>query len=200
MTGWKSNRVFDGDHRARNRSCVIQVMTTHRFSIAEYYRLGELGLLDQRTELIDGIILDMEPIGPWHADILQILAHTFDQQACGRFSVRVQSPIDLGSVSQPQPDLVLCKVQRYRNRHPGPAQIYLVVEVADTTLDFDLGQKRDLYANAGVPEYWVIDAQARKLTRFLLAGTDLVERAVSGTSVSPEAFTDVSIDLAELFG
>ena len=174
-------------------------MTTHHFSVAEYYRLGELGLLDQRTELIDGIILDMEPIGPWHADILQILAHTFDQQARGRYTVRGQSPINLGPESQPQPDLILCKAQRYRDRHPATADIYLVIEVADTTLDFDLGQKRDLYAGAGIPEYWVIDVQGKKLTRFLLARTELVQRPVSGTKIQPRTFADVNIDLAELF-
>jgi hypothetical protein len=90
------------------------VTLLHRFSVADYYRLGELGILGERTELIEGIVIDMEPIGPWHADLLQILAHRLDQQAQEKFSVRVQSPIDLGPQSQPQPDLVLCRPGRYR--------------------------------------------------------------------------------------
>jgi Uma2 family endonuclease len=171
-------------------------MTTHRFTVAEYYRLGELGLLDQRTELIEGIIIDMEPIGPWHADIVQMLAHAFEQQAHRRFSVRVQSPIDLGPESQPQPDLVLCYPRRYRDRHPGAADIFLVIEVADTTLDFDLADKRALYSAAGIAEYWVIDVQAKKLTRFVRNG---MEQPASGTRLSPVTFPDLEIDLAELF-
>jgi Uma2 family endonuclease len=172
-------------------------MTTHRFSVAEYYRLGELGLLSERTELIEGLIIDMEPIGPWHADVVDILAQVFTERARERFRVRVQQPIDLGPESQPQPDLVLSRLARYRDRHPGPADVYLIVEVADTTLDFDLADKRTLYAAAGIAEYWVIDVRAKKLTRFVRNG---VEEPVSDTKISPVEFPDVSVDVAELFG
>jgi Uma2 family endonuclease len=170
--------------------------TEHRFSVTDYYRMGELGLLNERTELIDGIIIDMEPIGPWHADIVDILAQAFAEQARARFRVRVQQPIDLGPESQPQPDLVLCRPGRYRDRHPAAADIYLVVEVADTTLDFDLADKRALYASASIAEYWVIDVQARKLSRCLREGK---EQPVSSPKISPVAFPDVIIDLPELF-
>jgi Uma2 family endonuclease len=172
-------------------------MTSHRFSVAEYYHLGELGILDQRTELIEGQIIDMEPIGPWHADIVDILTQAFVEQARERFRVRIQQPIDLGPESQPQPDLVLCRPGRYRDRHPTVTDIYLVVEVADTTLDFDLADKRALYAGAGVAEYWVIDVQAKKLTRFVRNG---VEQPVASPTISPAAFPDVNINLVELFG
>ena len=101
--------------------------------------------------------------------------------------------------SQPQPDLVLCRLQRYSDRHPAPADIYLVVEVADTTLAFDLGQKRALYSGAGIDEYWVIDVQAKKLTRFVVEGKELVESPVSSSKISPTAFRDASIDLEDLF-
>jgi Uma2 family endonuclease len=135
--------------------------------------------------------------GPWHADIVDALAQAFILQAHDRFRVRVHQPIDLGPESQPQPDLVVCRLERYRDHHPGPADILLVIEVADTTLDFDLADKRALYADAGIPEYWVIDVQAGKLTRFVRDGT---EQLATGTTISPVMFPDVSIDLAELFG
>jgi Uma2 family endonuclease len=172
-------------------------MVIHRFSVTEYYRLGELGLLDKRTELIDGIIIDMEPIGPWHADVVDILNRVFSEQAHGRFRVRVQQPIDLGPESQPQPDLVLCRPQRYSDRHPGPAEIYLIVEVADTTLDFDLADKRALYVDAGITEYWVIDVRGKKIVRFVWGGT---EQRVGESKVSPVEFPDVSVTLADLLG
>ncbi|MBV8224495.1 MAG: Uma2 family endonuclease [Verrucomicrobia bacterium] len=182
------------------KSSPPEAMTAHRFSVAEYHRLGELGLLDKRTELIEGLIIDIEPIGPWHADVVDILAQTFVKQAGERFRVRVQQPIDLGQESQPQPDLVLCRPVRYKDHHPGAPAIFLIVEVADTTLDFDLGQKRDLYAAASIAAYWVIDVQGKKVSRFVLAGKDLVERPVSGSEIRPKAFPDVSVDLPELFG
>jgi Uma2 family endonuclease len=171
--------------------------STHRFSTRDYYRLGELGILSERTELIEGLIIDMEPIGPWHADIVDILNQAFAEQARERFRVRVQQPIDLGPESQPQPDLALCRPGRYRARHPAPADIFLIVEVADTTLDFDLADKRALYAEASIAEYWVIGVQAKKLTRFVQGG---VEQPALAASISPAAFPDVNIDLAELFG
>ena len=174
-------------------------MTSHRFSVSEYYRMGELGILDQRTELIEGLIVDMEPIGPWHADIVSLIQQVFHERANGRYAVRVQQPIDLGAHSLPQPDVALCRPARYREQHPGAADIYLVIEVADTSLDFDLAQKRDLYAAAHIPEYWVIDVQDKKLSRFLLAGHNLVEVPVPGTRICSKAFPDASIDLAELF-
>jgi len=172
-------------------------MIAHRFNVSEYYHLGELGILNTRTELLDGIIIDMEPIGPWHADIVDILAQSFTEQANGRFRVRVQQPIHLGPESQPQPDLVLCRLERYRERHPAPPDIFLVIEVADTTLDFDLADKRTLYADVGIPEYWVINVQARKLSRFVQGG---VEQPVTSPKISPVMLPDVSIDLTELFG
>jgi Uma2 family endonuclease len=171
----------------------------HRFNIGEYYQLGELGILDQRTELIEGIIINMEPIGPWHASIVDTLNQAFAEQARNRFRVRVQQPIDLRPQSQPQPDIVLCRPVLYRDRHPEPADIFLVVEVADTTLDLDLGQKRDLYAAARVPEYWVIDVQGKKLTRFAREGADLAECPVPGAKLSSATLPDVTIDLTALF-
>src|SRR5262249_38659283 len=152
------------------------------------------GILGERTELIKGIVIDMDPIGPWHAAVVTTLTQTFIYQARARFGGRVQQPIDLGPASQPQPDLVLCRPGGYRDRHPGPADIFLVVEVADKTLDFDLADKRALYSGAGIAKYWVIDVQAKKLVRFVQGG---VEQAVSGTRIGPVTFPDVIIDLEE---
>jgi Uma2 family endonuclease len=108
--------------------------------------------LSSRTELLEGIITDMEPIGPWHADILTILDQIFHAGAAERYITRIQQPIELGQESLPQPDLVLCRPVRYRDRHPGPADIFLVVEISDTSLAVDLGQKLNLYKAAEIGE------------------------------------------------
>jgi len=175
-------------------------MTTHRFNVTEYYRLGELGLLDQRTELIEGIIVDMEPIGPWHASIGDILSKLFIEQAQDRYKVRVQYPIDLGPQSQPQPDLVLYRPGTYRDRHPNPADIFLVVEISDRTLEFDLNEKRALYANAGIAEYWVIDVKSKQVQAFVRDGNELKQAPTPASRISPKAFPDVNVDLSQLFG
>jgi Uma2 family endonuclease len=168
----------------------------HRFSVEQYYRLGELGLLDHRTELIDGIITDMEPIGPWHANTGDILSRIFHEHARGRFRVRVQYPIDLGQMSQPQPDLVLYQPGLWREQHPGPAGISLVIEIAQSSLTFDLGEKLALYKNAGIREYWVIDLNGKVVHCF--RASEYVHQILSD-SISPQAWPDIRIDLGELF-
>jgi Uma2 family endonuclease len=144
-----------------------QFPTLHRFSLEQYYELGQLGLLDRRTELLDGVIIDMEPVSPWHANIGDILSRIFNEGARGRFGVRVQYPINLGQMSQPQPDLVLYRPGMWRGQHPGAADISLVIEISDSSLVFDLGQKLALYKSAGIPEYWVVDLKATQVHRFV---------------------------------
>jgi len=175
---------------------VLRHSNHHRFSVEQYYELGELGLLDQRTELLEGIITDMEPIGPWHANIGDILSRLFNERAQGRFRVRVQYPIDLGQMSQPQPDLVLYRPGIWRGRHPNAADISLVIEISESSLACDLGEKLALYKQAGIQEYWVIDLNARQVHSFV--APDYRHRRLSD-SISPVAWPDIRIDLAVLF-
>jgi Uma2 family endonuclease len=195
-----SNRCFAAKFRSEFRSKVpvslIQQPKLHRFNLAQYYELGELGLLNQRTELLDGIITDMEPIGPWHANIGDILSRIFNERAQGRFRVRVRYPINLGQMSQPQPDLVLYRPGIWRGQHPGAADISLLIEISDTSLVFDLGEKLALYMAAGIQEYWVIDLQARQVHCFIAPD---YKRRTLRDSISPTAWPDIRIDLVELF-
>jgi Uma2 family endonuclease len=169
---------------------------THRFSLEQYYELGELGFLDQRTELLEGIIADMEPISPWHANIGDILLHLFVTRSQGRFRVRVHYPISLGQNSQPRPDLVLYRPGLWRWQHPGPADISLLIEISESSLAFDLGEKLALYRASGIKEYWVIDLNAKQLHCFVAPAYK--HRPLSD-SISPGAWPDIRIDLAELF-
>lgn len=168
----------------------------HRFSIEQYYELGELGLLDQRTELLEGIITDMEPIGPWHGNVGDHLSQIFQQQAGDRYRVRVQYPINLGRLSQPQPDLVLYRPGLWRGQHPGAADISLLIEIAESSLVFDLGEKLALYKAAGISEYWVVDLNAKQVNCFIAPA---YKRRTLSESISPLAWPDISIDLRELF-
>ena len=170
-------------------------MIVHGFNVVEYYQLGKLGILNKRTELLEGLIIDMGPISPFHASVGDTLAGQFFAQAQSRYRLCVHSSIDLGSHSLPQPDLVLCRSARYRDRHPSPPDVFLLIEISDTSLDVDLGQKLNLYKASGIPEYWVIDLGAQCVHRFCAPDYEH-QRLADG--ISPASWPDIKINLGEL--
>jgi Uma2 family endonuclease len=107
----------------------------------------------------------MSPIGPRHALAVDALTELLVMAAAGRASVRVQNPIMLDDTSEPQPDFTLLRKpwQGYPNTHPRPADVYLLIEVADSSLEFDLGAKLELYARAGIREFWVVDLTSNRV-------------------------------------
>jgi Uma2 family endonuclease len=139
----------------------------HRITVGEYFRMGEAGVLDPdaRCELVDGEIIDMAPIGPLHASKTNRLADLLTEAVRSRAIVSAQNPIVLGSLSAPHPDLALLRYRDdyYPQAHPGPADILLLVEVADTSLAHDRNTKLPLYARHQIPEVWIIDLPGRHL-------------------------------------
>ena len=113
----------------------------HRFTVTDYYRMAETGVLrpDARVELLNGEIIDMSPIGPFHGDVTTYLTEVFAAASKGRWRTRVQNPVRLDEHSEPQPDLVLAKpiAETYRKRHPQPQEVYLLIEISDATLEAD---------------------------------------------------------------
>jgi Uma2 family endonuclease len=151
-----------------------------RFTREEVNRLLEEGFFDgQRFELIDGDLIDKMGQNPPHASAIRrlmvLLATTF-----GIERLMVQAPIEAGprdrKWSQPEPDLaVLAAASDHSARHPDGHELSLAVEVADSSVRHDANRKRDMYAAAGVPEYWVLDLDSRRL---------LVFRNLQGTAYS----------------
>ena len=137
----------------------------HLISVDAFHRMGETGILgpQDRVELIDGEIIDMSPIGVLHAAIVDVLARHFGRRAGELVFVRCQNPLRLDDISEPEPDLAILRPRAdfYMTAHPGAADVLLVIEVADTSLAYDLGTKVPLYARHGIPEVWVIDAATR---------------------------------------
>ncbi|CAD6874114.1 Uma2 family endonuclease [Methylomonas fluvii] len=133
----------------------------HLTDIAEWHRMGEAGIFppESRLELIEGEILTMSPIGFNHASHVSRLTRYFIRLLDDGVSVRIQSPIQLGDLSEPEPDLVLAKADTadYTTRHPSAADVLLLVEVSDSTLRFDRTQKLRLYATHGITEYWIVN-------------------------------------------
>lgn len=138
------------------------------FTVADFYRMGENGILKphERVELIEGEIVMMPPIDPGHAEGTHQSQRKFILQSKGDFDVRCQQPVRLGPISEPVPDLSVVRPKSYKSQHPTPEDILLIVEVANTSLQEDLGRKRRLYAIAKIPEYWVLDVQSNELHVF----------------------------------
>lgn len=191
----------DGDARGRGGP------VRHAFTVAEYYRMAETGVLppDRRTELIDGDIIEMSPIGPLHAAVVRLIQWRFQELLGRRAILSVQLPIRLGEAGEPQPDIAVLRARGdgYARAHPTPADVLLVIEVSDTTLAYDSQVKAAVYAQAGIVEYWVVDVVARvvEVHRAPAEGRyrDVV-RAAGEDSLSPVAFPDVRVSVDEVFG
>ena len=171
-----------------------------RFNVDEYYAMAKAGVItpDERVELLDGEIITMAAMGSRHAACII----NFDEllgEALGRRVTRsVQCPLRLNAGYEPQPDLMLLRRRddAYASAHPGPADVLLVIEVADSTIRSDRQSKLPIYALFGIPEVWLADLTTRQVeihdrptpngyarTRF--AGTDSV--------LTPSAFPDIAI-------
>ena len=175
------------------------------FTRAEYHRMGEVGILgeDDRVELIKGEIVRMSPIGRHHVAFVNNLTQLLVTRLAGRAIVSVQNPVVLSDDTEPEPDLTLLRQRSYKHAEPAAADVLLLIEIAETSLRYDRVTKRPLYAEAGVPEYWIVDcgAESVELYRGPADGSDRDVTRVTGAadSVSPLAFPDLSLRLAEIF-
>jgi Uma2 family endonuclease len=181
------------------------VQTKHRFSVKEYYRMAETGVLrpDARVELLNGEIIDMSPIGPFHGGLVNRLVRIFNKYSQGRWIVSAQNPLHLDDLSEPEPDVMLLKPapDDYTSRHPQPDDVFLLIEVSDTTLDFDHEKKLPAYGRAGVAEAWIVNLneltiEVYREPHFTGCGSKTILRA--GDIVAPLAFPGTTVDVAEL--
>ena len=181
------------------------VQTKHRFTVKEYYRMAETGVLrpDARVELLNGEIIDMSPIGPFHGGITKYLNQVFTTAARGRWITQVQDPVHLDDHSEPEPDLALVKpvADFYRRRHPQPEDVFLLIEISDSTLEADQTNKIPAYGRAGIVEVWIVNLneltiEVYREPQFDGYGAKTVWRA--GDTLAPLAFSDAKVDVAEL--
>jgi hypothetical protein len=184
------------------------IVRRRRFTIEEYHRMGEAGILArrERVELIEGEIVEMTPIGRDHASVVDRLNMLFVSRFGDRAIVRIQGPMILRVLeSEPEPDLILMrpKPDFYRSGHPEPADIFLVIEVMGSSAGYDRQIKLPLYARAGIPEVWLIDVNANttEVCRDLTPGGYNDRRSVAHDGViAPAAFPDVSFRGRDLTG
>lgn len=138
----------------------------HRFSVADFHRMGQAGILraDARVELVAGELIEMAPIGTRHAEVVDRLTRACLLSAGTQLRVRVQGPVRLDDRTEVQPDLAVLRAADYALAHPGPADVLLLIEVADTTLAYDRDVKLPLYGAAGIAEVWLVDLAGRRVT------------------------------------
>jgi Uma2 family endonuclease len=139
-----------------------------KWSIEDYHQMIAAGILvDRRVELLRGEIIEMSPELPIHYNTTKRSTTYLEVQFAGQAEVRFNGPISLAD-SEPEPDIVIAQPlgRTYDHRHPYPEEIFLVIEFANTSLKKDLQQKSDIYAAAGIPEYWVVDLNLREIHVF----------------------------------
>jgi Uma2 family endonuclease len=178
----------------------------HRLTVDDYYRMAEVGVLahDARVELIEGEIIDMAPIGSRHYAAVVKLHRLIDRAVLDSALLAVQSSLRLSKADQPEPDLVVLKPRSdfFSTSLPTGADCFLVIEVSDTTLPYDVKVKAPLYAKHGVPEYWVIDLAGKQLRRFAApqggVWSDVSVIAAPGLVALP-GLAGISIDLSGIF-
>jgi Uma2 family endonuclease len=184
-------------------------MSTHlHLTTADYNRMVELGAfehLHRKLELMRGEIREMNPAGPVHDDLIAYLTEwsylSTDRQL---IRITVRTGLELLELdSRPEPDLLWVRADRYRDRHPTAADVRLAIEVADSSLQYDLVQKSALYADANIMEYWIVDSQNRCIHVFRQPSSGTyTDRSVvqAGQQLSPLYPCAQPLDLQDLFG
>ena len=175
-----------------------------RFTVAEFYQMIESGILKdyEHAEIIDGELIKKMSVGDLHAAIVNLLNRFFSKNVSDDVLISVQNPIYLNEYHEPEPDLVLADLTKYDGRrHPRPAEILLIVEVADTSLDYDRSVKLPLYAAAAIPEVWLINLQNKTVEQHtrLHDGIYSLIRILRGAEVLEcESVPNLRIEIAKV--
>jgi len=175
----------------------------HLWTVDEFHRMAAAGLLDEtdRVELIEGEMIDMAPIGSKHAFIVNRISQLFSASVGGQCLVSTQNPVRLGERSEPQPDIALLRSGNYMEALPTAAEVLLIVEVSDSTIEYDRDVKLGLYARHGISEVWLLDVNAGEITvhREPTEGQyRLMRKPMADESVSPLLVPGVAIALTEV--
>jgi Uma2 family endonuclease len=177
-------------------------VTIARWTLADYHSMVRAGLFEGRPiELLNGLIVEMPPEGPEHADASTRLMPELWSAARGRYQVRAAKPISIPpNDSEPEPDIALVRDRSYKNAHPQPEDIFLVIEFSNTSLAKDTEDKPLVYAQAGIEEYWVVNLRDRCviLYRDPCEGNYQSEQKIFTGDTSPLLFPDVVISISWL--
>jgi Uma2 family endonuclease len=174
--------------------------------VDEYHQMIETGILDEddRVELLEGQIIEMSPQLPPHVATTQSASDYLRSLLAGRVTIRIQSPITLRPNSEPEPDIAVVRIDpdRYFDHHPTPDKIFLVIEVANTSLRKDRRQKVRAYAHANILEYWILDVYERQIYVFREPRNDTYQQEIilnEEAIFSMVAFPEIAVSVRDLF-
>jgi len=180
-------------------------LSTHRFTVHDFHRMAQAGIFseDDRVELLDGEIIEMTPIGSRHAAcvarLTKILSHRLGETAI----VWVQNPIRLDDRTEPQPDIAILRSRAdfYKDAHPGPEDVLLLIEVADASAVVDRRVKLPLYAKAAIGEVWIVDLSEGVIQVYRqpsLQGYQTSIQARGVEQLTPEALPHLTISASDI--
>ena len=187
----------------------MAILMPHRlFTVHDYHRMAKAGILteDDRVELIEGEIVEMAPIGSRHGRVVDRLTRMFAE--VGRvhgFITRVQGAVRLDDRSEPQPDLALLRIETTYDdaSQPAPGDIFLLVEVADSSLLADQRVKVPLYGRHGIPETWIVNLTSGAIEVYRNpspSGYQAQQVVHRGGQLSPQAFPTLTIPADDILG
>ncbi|HLP92167.1 MAG TPA: Uma2 family endonuclease [Nostocaceae cyanobacterium] len=175
------------------------------WTVEDYHRMAEAGIFEpgERVELLEGKIIWMIAKGTAHRSALGITDHLLKNRLRGLAWVAIQDPVKLNDRSEPEPDIAVLKIDplNYADHHPTPSEVYLIIEVADSSLKFDTEIKAEAYAKAGIKDYWVLDVVNRELWMFRNPTPTGYENKVILSEqeiVSPLDFPDLQILISDM--
>jgi Uma2 family endonuclease len=180
--------------------------TRLRFKVDEYYKMIELGMLKdyEKAEIIEGELIKKMTIGNRHAAIVDFLTKFFVKNVSDNILVRIQNPVRLSDYDEPEPDVALADLGKYDGkRHPRPSEIILIVEVSDSTLKYDRDVKLALYAEAEIPEVWIVNLPNDIIELHQKPSVGIYQLAKifkRGETVISEILPDLSIAADEILG
>jgi len=176
----------------------------YRFTVERYEAMAQAGLLPERgVELVDGLLVDMSAEGDRHAETRRRLLETLSDQRRGRYHVYPGLSVRLGSRDMVDPDGTLVRwAEAGVSIAVAASDVALVVEIADTSLDYDLGIKREKYATAAIPEYWIVDLRADRVHIFARpdgSAYGIARVATRDETIAPLEFPDIAVVLSDVF-
>jgi len=183
--------------------------TIHKWTKQEYYKMVEMGLFTgKHVELMEGQIIEMSPMGSLHRTAITLTAEILRNIFIGRYFISTQCPMDLGESSDPEPDIAVISGEIRDYTHSHPTSAVLIVEIADSSLDYDRNKKGSLYARAGIEDYWIINLSSSRLEvyrnpivdpeKFYGYGYSSINIFTGLHSISPLAFPDAIISVSDL--
>ncbi len=177
------------------------------FTVDEYYRMAQAGILTEndRVELIEGEVIEMSPIGSRHAACVKRLNTLLNRLVGQQMIVSVQDPIYIDEFSEPEPDIALLRFREdfYVGSHPTASDVLLIIEVADTSVEYDRKKKLPLYAQAGVPEVWLANLPEDRFEIHAQPQNGKYQSVLivrRGEFITSQTIADLSIPLDQILG